>query len=99
MEDGRRILWVLGFTPSPSYEPPKPNANGVMVIRPDSPANDRVSTLDAIDLDTGAILATVRIPTFVVRFLDDQRIAVLKETAGGIPQTEVWRFVLSGYSR
>ncbi len=98
LEDSRRILWVIGLTPSPSYKPLDLNAD-VISVRPENPANDRETTLDAIDLDTGAIIASVRIPTFVVRFVDDQRIAVLKETAGGIPQTEIWRFGLSGYSR
>ena len=99
LEDSRRILWVIGQTPSPTYVPLKLDTSKAISIRPENPANNRVSTLDAIDLDTGALISSVRIPACVHSFVDDQRLAVLKETNGGYAQTEIWRFGLSGYSR
>jgi hypothetical protein len=97
-EDSRRILWVMGLMPGPGYREPIPDATGTVTGAP-SGSGARISALDAIDLETGALLASARIPLQVNRFVDDERIAVLTEVAGGIPRTEVWRFRLSGFQR
>ena len=99
-EDSRRILWVLGRARVPGWRDrmPKPDADGNIFLT-GNPGADLRGVLDAIDLDTGAIIASVRIPNMVLSFVDDQRIAVLTETAAGISRTEIWRFSLSGFSR
>lgn len=99
-EDNRRILWVLGRTRVPGWRDrmPKPDADGNIFLT-GNPGADLRGVLDAIDLDTGALIASVRIPNMVLSFVDDQRIAVLTETAAGISRTEIWRFSLSGFSR
>ncbi len=99
-EDSRRVLWVLGRTRVPGWRErmPKPDADG-NIFPTGNPFADTEGVLDAIDLDTGAIIASLRIPSMVQGFVDDQRIAILTETAAGIPRTEIWRFSLSGFSR
>jgi hypothetical protein len=99
-EDSRRILWVIGRTRVPGWRDrlPKPDASGNLIVT-GNPFADTHGVLDAIDLETGAIITSARIPSAVLGFVDDERIAVLTETSSGIARTEIRRFSLVGYTR
>jgi hypothetical protein len=98
-EDANGFLWVIGLVAAPGWRAKIPTDPTGVDLGAISMAGLRNTIVEVIDLRTNQLVTSARLPGFTVRFVGGGRIAVLKETATGVQQTEIWRVRLDGYSR
>ena len=54
------------------------------------------SVVEVVDIETGQLIASARVPGLVVTLLPDQHVVTYREDEAGVPFVDVFRMTLSG---
>jgi hypothetical protein len=95
-QDSNGHLWVLAAVPDPHWREavaPRKKGDREFSVRDDQLYFDTV--IEVIDVKTGTLLATRRVPDALNQFIGDGLVGTVLEDATGSPRLQVWRVTLN----